>query len=393
MEVETQADSGREQATTPDTGNTGTASKPASLNDAISAAIKATGSKSEEKAEAAPSVEKTAGDKPDGEDASPSSSEKDQSTAEPKDKEPDPKKVEPTKFEAPKHWPEADRKAFADLPETGQALIKRLAKDLEGGFTRKSQEVGDKVRYAETVSGLIDHGTRQQMHASGVSEIDYFKYLDGLQKFASKDGPGYVRWAMQSLGVTPEHLGLPAPRQQQPAEEQSFADLLVDPKVKQLEAELAALKGQATPEAMRRHAQEVMREEAAQHQRYSLQGMAEQFRVAQDDNGQLRYPHFDAVRRQMGALMDTNPRLAQMHDGPEKMQAAYDMAVYAEPELRQNLIEVEANKRVAAEEKKREAARAKSVTSVKPGIGVATQSTTPKTLDDIVRQSIAAVSR
>jgi hypothetical protein len=387
MEVETQADSGQA------TGNTGAASTPVnSLSDAVSAAIKATEEKHAEKP--SPSVDKVAGDKPGSEDASPAS-DKEPAKQEPAKAEAEAPKADAPKFEAPKHWPEADRKAFAALPEDAQALIKRLSKDLEGGFTRKSQDLGDKAKYADQLRSLIDEPTRQQMQASGVSEVQYFQYLDGLQKFASRDGPGYIKWAMQNLGVTPEHLGIRAP--QQPAgnqQEQSIADLLVDPKVKQLEAELAALKGQQlTPDLVRQHAQEVLHQAQATHQRYSLQGMAQQFRVAQDDSGQLLYPHFDTVRRQMGALMDTDPELAGMPDSPEKMKTAYDMAVYARPDLRQSLIEAEAQKRVTAAEKAREAARAKSVTAVKPAIGVATQSVKPKTLDEIVRENIAAVSR
>lgn len=386
MEVETQAGSGQEQAP-PDLGNTGAASQSPSLSDTISAAIKATESKSEEKPAASPSVDKTAGDKRDDEDASPASDK--EPAAEAKSKEEAPKGDAP-KFEAPKHWPEADRKAFAELPEGGQALIKRLAKDLEGGFTRKSQELGDKAKYADQLRGLIDEPTRQQMTASGVSEVQYFQYLDGLQKFASKDGPGYVRWAMRSLGVSPDQLGLPAPKQQS-SEEQPIHDLLVDPEVKQLKAELAALKGQVSPEAIRQHAQQLLQEHATHQQRFSLQGVTQQFRTAQDESGQLLYPHFDTVRRQMGALMDTDPELAQMPDGAEKMTKAYDMAVYARPDLRQSLIEAEANKRLAAAEKAREAARAKSVTSVKPAAGIATQSAKPRTLDQIVAENVAKV--
>ncbi len=387
MEVETKAGSGQEQAA-PASGNTGAASQSPSLSDTISAAIKATETKSEEKEKSPPSVDKTAGDKRDGEDASPSS-EQEPTKAEPKDKEETAPKAEASKFEAPKHWPEGDRKAFGELPESAQAIIKRLAKDLEGGFTRKSQELGDRVRYAEQLRGLIDEPTRQQMQASGVNEVQYFQYLDGLQKYASKDGPGYVRWAMQNLGVTPAHLGFHAPKQPAQPAEQSIDDLLADPKVKQLEAKLAAIEGQANPEFIRQQAREEYRAALAEQQRYSLQGLAHNFRAAQDDNGQLLYPHFDEVRREMGALMDTNPQLARMPDSPDKMKTAYDMAIYARPDLRESFIEAETQKRVTAAERAREAQRAKSVTAVKPALGVGTQSVKPRTLDEIVRENVA----
>ncbi len=91
----------------------------------------------------------------------------------------------------------------------------------------------------------------------------------------------------------------------------------------------------------------------------------------------------------MGALMDSDPELARMPDGPDKMAKAYDMAIHARPDLRTGVIEAEVAKRVAAAEKAKEAARAKSITAVKPGLGVATQSTKPSSLSDIISKNMS----
>lgn len=388
MEVTEQTvDSGQGQETPAASGNAG---RTDALTDAITAAVKASREKSETpsptKDEAG--VDKTAGDKRGSEDAGEFDPTAKQAEPAKEGTEP-PKKgeEEPKTFEAPQHWPEADRKAFAALQPEAQSIIRRLARDLEGGFTRKSQELTDKARYAETVRGLIDEGTRQQLAASGANEVQYFAHLHKLQSFAANDPPGFAKWFMQSNGLTPEHLGLPTASKPdtQPAANTELEALLSDPKVKQLETELAQIKGHLTERQQAElRAQHMHRIQAEQR----LLGMAQEFRSTLDDAGQARFPHFDTVRTEMGALMETNPELARMPDGPEKMAKAYDMAVWARPDLRASFLEQEATRRVAAAEKAREAARAKQITAVKPSAGVVAQSAKPKSLDDIIRDQM-----
>ena len=365
-----------------DSGPSGDAGKIDSLNDAINAAIKVSEEApvSEVKAEEpAPSVK--AEDQPRvGEDAK-------QAAEDPAEAKKDGEaKPDAKTFEAPHHWPEADKQAFAGLPQEAQAIIRRLARDLEAGHTRKSQELGSKAKYAEVVSSLIDDATRQELAQAGANDLQYFQFLHQLQKNARSNGPGYIRWAMQQLRVTPEQLGIAAPQPAGPPPEPTLDEVLADPNVKRLEAELAQLKGQWGEH-------QAAQQRAIQHrQAYERQGLvnlANSFRGALDDAGQLRFPHFDQVHRQMGALMETDHQLAQMPDGPEKMQAAYDMAVWARPDLRQSFVEAEAAKRFQAAEKAREAQRARSVTQVRPAASVATSPAKSSDLDAIIRGAMA----
>jgi hypothetical protein len=314
--------------------------------------------------------------------------------------------------EPPKHWDADTRAAFAKLPPDGQATMLKLAKNLEGGFTRKSQELSDKARFADQVSGLFDADTRTQLKRAGTSEAGAIKYLLDTQRFASRDPVGYVRWAMQNLGVTPETLfdapqtqadgkGQAAPNAQpgpakQPSETASVEDLLSDPAVKQLRTDFE--KAQQTIAQQQQLLQEVVgrmtARERAEHEyvtnqrashRDQLQSTIQSFRTKIDDSGQLAYPHFDKVIRQMGALMDTDPELSQMPDGPEKMQLAYEQAVHARPDLRQESIEREVARRVQAAEKKARDERAKRAASgPKPASGAPTQKVKANTLDDAI---------
>ena len=293
---------------------------------------------------------------------------------------------------APKHWPDADKQAFAKMTREGQEIALKLAKNLEGGFTRKSQELSDKARFADSVRGLFDDRTRNQLQMSGTDEVGYIRYLDSIQKFATQKPVEYVKWAMQNLGVKPEQLGIsqatsPSPQKTDAElQDEKIAQLLADPEVAKLRSELQSLKGIIDQEQQSKlQAQNAERVNATR----TLQTTISTFRQSLDEHGQLKYPHFDDVGAEMGALMAHNPELAKMPDGLEKMEKAYDMAVFARKDLRQSLIDAEANKRIQDLQKKRDAERAKKVTSVKPAAGVV--STKPKTnsLDDALSQAMS----
>jgi hypothetical protein len=389
MEVAEQAvGSGPTTEAPPSSGNTNRPSLTDAITAAVTASRKAAPPPAPEKDEE--SVETTAGDERVSEPTETEEPKAKQAEEAKEGTEPDKAKA-PETFEPPQHWPEADRKAFAGLAPEAQAIIRRLSRDLEAGHTRKSMELTDKARYAEAISGIIDDATRMQIRGSGMNETQYFAYLNDRQQHAARDPVGYVKWAMQNLGVTPAHLDLPTSpaAQQQPSPNHELEALLADPKVKQLESELAQVKGYLTEQQQAQlRAQQYHRMQAEQQ----LHGIATEFRTALNDAGQPRYPHFDSVRQYMGALMDTNPRLRPMPDGPEKMDIAYRMATGQEPldpSIGTSYVESEVSKRMAAAEKAREAARAKAITAVKPSPGVVAQSAKPKSLDDLIRDQMS----
>lgn len=386
-----------EAASGPATDN---ASKgPVGIDDAITAALDASETrdlssalkeggkeKAEPKAKAKAKAEPKPEARPDDTDAGDESSSEDTSPAaeaSPEDEDED------TSLSPPKHWPEADKQAFAKMTREGQEIALRLAKNLEGGFTRKSQELSDKARFADSVRGLFDEPTRNQLRATGTDEVGYVRYLHSLQQFAAKDAPGYIKWAMQNLRVTPDQLGISQPTTQPtagtpPTQDAELAALLADPKVSQLEAQLKQLQSRIEQEDQAR--QQALRAQAV-NAANSLNTVVRSFRESLDETGQLQYPHFDEVQREMGALMDSNPQLARMPDGPDKLKAAYDMAVWARPDLRQSFIEQEAQKKIHEAQKKQDAQRAKKVTSVKPAAGVVSTKTKPNSLDDAISQA------
>ena len=227
-----------------------------------------------------------AGDKSDGEDARVPEQ---QAEANPAEAAP---KGDAEAREAPKHWPEDRRKAFAAWPKEVQDHALKVDRELQAGFTRKSQELSDQAKYAEQIRGAIDDTVRQQFASAGMDEVAGVRYLTSLQKFATSDPVRYIGWAMQNLGVRPEHLGLSVSSRQQGQQQQQpqgtgdsrLDALLDDPKVTQLstrfdqaQQRIQQLEAYATAQARQQQQWEQQRQAALQQQhvahQQSLQSM------------------------------------------------------------------------------------------------------------------------
>lgn len=339
---------------------------------------------------------KSAGDDRDGEDASRDAGDKD--AAVPGDKKPADKA---TSLDAPNHWPAARKQAFAKLPPEGKRELLGLARELEGGFTRKSQELSAKTRFADSVSRLFTDDDRAQLQAAGVDEVGAVDYLMNLQRFSAQKPVEYVLWAMHTLGVSPEDLPRNAaqPGQKPQAPDQAAAqpgepkleELLSDPAVKQLRTELAEAKEtikQIAGKLSQRDQAELQYAERQKYaQRQSLLSVVDRFRNEQDETGQLKYPHFDALMSQIGAIMQTDPKLRSLPDGPEKIAKAYQKVLRGDEELSKPIFEQELAKRLQAERKKADADRAKSATRVQPARGAPAQQAKNNSIDDAIAAS------
>lgn len=318
----------------------------------------------------------------------------------------------PEPREAPTHWPEERRKAFAGWPKEVQDHALQVDKDLQAGFTRKSMELSDQAKFAESVRGLFQDHHRQQLAHSGMDEVGAIRYLMQLQDFATHKPAEYVQWAMRSLGVSPEHLGFstaqrqPGQHQQQPPAgsiqptgtgDPKLDALLEDPGVAQLRSQLGQFSQVAQSEinalkqyiAQQHHAQQehVRQQHVSAHQ--SLVKQWQDFRSGQDDHGQLKYPHADSLQKQMGAIMDTDPSIASMPDGPAKLDAAYQAALWARPDLRTSLLEQEKARALAEAQKKAEAEKAKSAAKVRPATGAPTMPAKKGGLDAALSDALA----
>lgn len=380
-----------------------TGSNRMSLDAAMNSAFDAAeASHTPEPAAPNPSEEAPDGQIPAPEDA-PEGTEGQQTEATGDPAEPHPSETKPEKpakaapAPAPlKAWTPAERAAFEASPPEVQQAITRMVKNLEAGFTKKTQQLAQVRQQAEEINAAFEPRHLQFLQSKGVAPAQAVKDMLALHDFWANDPVGYVQHVMQVSGVTPQHLGFG--QQQQVQEKQPTGDPQpeaepewVDPAVvalrqqferhnqqieqrnQTLERELAQLRGYLT-----NHQQQLVQKEIT-----GAQSVIERFATELDDNGEPAHPHFDEVQAQMEYLLSADPDIKAMPPGPEKLQTAYDRAVWMNPETRAAMLERERRQERAI----LEAQRTRAAATAKPRAPIAATpaAVKPRDLDAIMR--------
>jgi hypothetical protein len=245
--------------------------------------------------------------------------------------------------EAPQHWAAADKELFGKLPPDGQKFLVERHRAMEGDYTRRMQEIAPLRKAAEHWQPYL-----QQFGADATPD-KVFNHLLQAEYNLRNGTPEqktalFQQWA-RDYGIT---LGQPA---QQPA-----ADEYVDPQVAAVRQELAEMKAWRTS---REQAETQHRQQQEQQQLQTLQSTIDSFETEKTEAGAPAHPHFQAVRDTMAALIGSK-------QAPD-LKAAYDMAVWARPDLRQQLLTAQQD---AAAKKSAEEAKAKALKATTAGSSV-----------------------
>lgn len=366
-------------------------------NDAITKALDGFGE--DTGATAAPEVESpdpvTEGDAPpDGErEAEPDGQSDDASASDSEGQPALEETVEETQLEAPKNWPQERKEAFEQLPDDAKRIIIDREKEFNKGFTKQAQENADHRKFSERVREQFTDADRQQMQAAGLDEAgavnqllqlnrlyneDPTRYVAGLLN-ASRDPAGLVREAFAHLQMQPETVFQSQGQDQNADTSQTegedewddpyLAKIKTDFKneVQTLKDELQTVK-QENQQLKQRYDGDVQSRQQRAVQ--SLQTVVDEFRSEADDSGNAKFPHYDQLEPQMLELMQSRSFNQQQFASPrEKLEAAYDRALWADPSLRQEAIEREAEKRASERQQQNESQRRKSARTVKGNAG------------------------
>jgi hypothetical protein len=237
---------------------------------------------------------------------------------------------------APAHWPAERKAAFDALPtREAKSSILAMAKDLEAGVTRKSQELSEQAKFADAIRAEITEDDRQMLAAQGLDETGGIRQLLALNRYARKDPAGYVRHVMQALGVSADGLGL-ARTSQKPSEDTPERR---DPDIHEPRQDQARL-----PELVDQHVRQALRQRAVAE----ATAVFDTFASETDDQGNLRHPHVDKVRDMMGVLAH-QAQYAGLPSALESYRTLYDVAVRAHPDTREEVIAAEIEARAAGE--------------------------------------------
>jgi len=244
---------------------------------------------------------------------------------------------------APNHWPKDFAAKFEALEAPAQHMFMERYKDLEGDYTRKTQEIAKYKKRNEAFDEIMQP-FKGDFERAGMDEVGAVRQLLAAHDYLRKDPQNAIAWLANQYGVDMAAIG------NDPAAEDEFAD----PQVKQLQQQVAQLTG---------FIQNQQTQQQSQVQQ-STQSLIDQFAAETDANGNPKHPHFDRVRGVMGSLISS--------ENAKDLASAYEMAVYADPELRQEQVKAMAaaqsqdNVKTEAVKKAKKAARSKVRGSASP---------------------------
>lgn len=237
--------------------------------------------------------------------------------------------------EPPKGWSAEAKAEWSKLPPAIQTAVLKREQDMSDGGRQWSEE---KRRYEELISPVREASTRR-----GINEAEGIKRLMAAQNALDTNPGNALRWLAQAYGVdlkqlatNPAYQAAPVARTQQ-----------------QQQPDIASIVEQKLTE------RETLR-------------TVESF--AKDTD---KYPHFEKVRNLMAALVESG--------AAETLENAYDMAVYADPTLRTEILtaqqsSAEAAKRQAEQER---VAKAKTAAVSLRGSPNGTPAPAPKEFNDV----------
>ena len=217
---------------------------------------------------------------------------------------------------APKHLPKEEQEKFNVLDADTQHLVMDRFKAMEGDYTRKTQAIAKYKKRNEALDEIYGP-FRDDFQRAGMDDVAATRQLLAAHKYLREDPQQAIKWLAKSYGVDLTAVN----------DDTATEDEYADPQMKALQQQVAQLSGFIQNQ---QNMQQNM-------QQQSTQSLIDQFAAETDESGNAKYPHFEAVRNRMGALINNNDA--------KDLATAYDMAVYADPKLRQEMLDNYATKK------------------------------------------------
>ena len=213
-------------------------------------------------------------------------------------------------IQPPQHWPQDFSEEFSALPVEAQHMFMKRYKQMEADHTKKTQGIAKYKKRQEAFDEIMAP-FKGDFERAGMDDVGAVRQLLAAHDYLRKDPANAINWLANQYGVDIGAIG------NDPASEDEFAD----PKVKGLEQQVAQL----TAFIQNQQTQQQSHEQA------STQSFIDQFAAETDAGGNPAHPHFEQVRSVMGSLISSG--------NATDLKTAYEMAVYADPELRKAELE------------------------------------------------------
>lgn len=223
--------------------------------------------------------------------------------------------AEATGVIAPEHWPTEEREAFGTLPEEAKTFALTQGERLEALHQKRQEELASQrevlTRLAPIDQELAPY--REQLRLEGVDERNVVKQLMAIRTSLATAPKETIQWLAQQTGVD---LGS--------VNDETFADP-TEQRLNAVEQQVANV-NQQTQQAISQ-----TQVDAATRQ---AQTMIDTFSTVKNDDGNLKYPHFEAVQGAMTELATADRAAGKTIE----LEDVYQRAVWLHPDTREKLL-------------------------------------------------------
>ncbi|MGI9491582.1 MAG: hypothetical protein ACR2QF_04190 [Geminicoccaceae bacterium] len=238
----------------------------------------------------------------------------------------------------PERWSQEDKETFGALPREAQEIVLKRERDVERHLTQKSQELSEEKRGHAELDQLIE--TRRQAWAlQGMTPSGAIGQIVQLAEIAEADPAKFITWFAGQRGV--DLSALAEPDSQDPA--------------------IAALN-------KRQDGLEQQIRSSAQQQDLSAQQAAEA--VIADFRTKPENKHFDAVENDLLTILPQVKQANPAGDMGTWLKESYDRAVWANPTVRNQILQdqkkAEEQERLKAQKAEAEKARKAAGANISP---------------------------
>jgi hypothetical protein len=267
--------------------------------------------------------------------------------------EEEPEEEKPESLDAPNHWSPEDREAFGELDEKGRRLYLKRYKEMEAGYTKKSQSISEDRKLAENFKKVIANH-EEYLRKIGVDPLMATDKLLETEKLLRVGTPAQKMDALQRIcrdyGI---NLNQQVDQQYTNQNQQH-----IDPQTLAVYEKLQSLEQR----------QQQIEQERLAREYSSLENQIVSFQNAVDDKGEAKHPHFETLRLDMSEMLTKGMA--------KSLEDAYNKALRLNDDLHQEYINRQYNSRL----KEAEVVK-KTVASKKAGFNVrssgSTSSATP----------------
>lgn len=220
--------------------------------------------------------------------------------------------------QAPEFWTSEDKAKFAALPDdTIRQTVLDWRTQIEKGAQEKFEAAAEARKFHDEVGRILAPFDGELQNA-GLTRVDGIKRLVNAERLLRQNPQQGLQWLLDQYGQGQFAV---VRRDAQPTAAQPAQQQTGNGNVNELVAQIVDQRFQAIQAA------EEQRQNAAVLQ--AAQETLQQFTDAKGEDGQPKYPHFEEVKVQMAALIQSG--------AASGLEEAYEQAIWTRPALRERL--------------------------------------------------------